>query len=193
MVKTIPTQLMITDVSITNYHRVYSTESISGIQYRRDSGVQWFKGSITLRAYGYENVRRLNGFLASLKGKLNEFALPLGGAYSNPQLAVEPYLNGNHSTGNTTISFTYNGTAITAGSVFNLPNDSKLYTVVENVGGDGNYTIIPALRTDHVNLEQANFKAPIITALLDGNETTIEHEGNGQLASATISWSESLK
>ncbi|MCV5948106.1 hypothetical protein OFN94_25145, partial [Escherichia coli] len=76
MVKTIPTQLMITDVSITNYHRVYSTESISGIQYRRDSGVQWFKGSITLRAYGYENVRRLNGFLASLKGKLNEFALP---------------------------------------------------------------------------------------------------------------------
>lgn len=187
-----PSQLFISDVSITNYHRVYSTESISGIQYRRDSGVQWYKGEVTLNAYGYENVKRMNGFLAGLKGKLNAFELPLGGAYSNPDLAQNPYLQGGHNIGSNTISVYYSGVPIPQGSVFTVPNETKLYTVLEDIVGDGVYSITPSFRIEHVNLEEVNFINPVITALLDENETTITHEGNGKLASASISWTEAL-
>ncbi|MCQ9070510.1 hypothetical protein [Vibrio alginolyticus] len=192
MVKTIPAQLMITDVSITNYHRVYSTESMSGIRYSRDSGIQWFKGTITLQAYGYDNVRMLNGFLASLKGKLNAFALPLGGAYSNPDILTNPVTSTEHSIGASSIQLFHTGRAIEAGSVFTVLNDTKLYTVLEQVGEGGTYAINPSLKTSHAQTEPVNFMNPVITAVLDSNETTIEHQGNGQLASATISWTEYL-
>ncbi|MGZ7642483.1 hypothetical protein [Vibrio parahaemolyticus] len=192
MAKTIPEQLMITDVSITNYHRVYSTESMSGIRYSRDSGIQWFKGTITLQAYGYDNVRKLNGFLASLKGKLNAFALPLGGAYSNPDIVSNPVTSTPHSIGATSIKLFHTGRPIEAGSVFTVPNDTKLYTVLEQVDKGGTYAITPALKKAHSKTEPVNFMNPVITAVLDSNETTIEHQGNGKIAKATISWTEHL-
>ncbi|KAB0285472.1 hypothetical protein F2P58_23465 [Vibrio fortis] len=194
MVKTIPSELMVTDVSITNYHRVYSTESMSGIETRRDSGVQWYRGTITLQAYGFDNVRRLNGFLAGLKGKLHPFALPLGGAYANPQIKRNPNLNGAAGIGVTSMKVFHTGGDICAGSVFTVPNDTKLYTLLDDLETNETsaLTFTPAFKKAHVNLEEINFMAPVITALLDSNETTVVHQGNGKLSTATISWREQL-
>lgn len=191
MAQTIPSELMITDVSITNYHRVYATRSLSGVQLRRDSGIQWFTGDIKLQAYGYDNVRLLNGFLANLKGQLNEFEIPLSGAYVNPHVDGNPILDGDHTRGDSNITVHYAGTDIAAGSVFTLPNDTKLYTLLEPIDLNyGYYDIVPALKIPHSTSEKLNFKTPVLTAVLDGNETTIRHEGNGKIATCSISWSE---
>ena len=192
MSKTIPSCLMITDVSITNYHRVYSTESMSGITNRKDSGIQWFKGSITLKAYGFKNIRSMNGFLASLKGRYKNFSLPLGGAYANLDLPQNPTLSINHVTGSNEIEVFHTSNEIGSGSVFTLPNDTKLYTLLDDLTGSGTYSVTPALKKDHSKVSVVNFTNPVITAFLDGNETTISHEGNGSIATATLTWSEHI-
>jgi len=165
---------------------------MSGIKKRRDSGVQWYRGTITLQAYGYDNVRILNGFLAGLRGTLHAFSLPLGGAYANPNIGSNPNLSKAHAIGSETVALFHTGHAISGGSVFTVPNDTKLYTLLENVGGSGSYEIIPALRRAVPMTAPLNFLNPSITALLDGNETTIEHSGNGIMAQASLSWSEAL-
>jgi hypothetical protein len=192
MSKLIPSNLMITDVSITNYHRSYSTEAMNGIRKGRDSGVQWFKGNITLQAYGHSNIRLLNGFLASLKGRLYEFALPLNGAYANPKLGRNPTFRVLNTAGSNSIDITHTSNLIGMGSVFTVPNETKLYTLLEDVGATGVYAITPALKREHTSPEVINFINPSITAVLNDNETTITHEGNGLLATATLSWREYL-
>lgn len=191
-VKTFPTGLMVTDVQITNYHRAYSSESMSGIVYAHDSGIQWYKGTITLKAYGFENIKRLNGFLASIKGRYHAFELPLGGAYGYSDLAANPRLSGEHNKGRSTVFLIQNQSNLSMGSVFTLPNDTKLYTLLEDVDGDGTYSIVPSLKKSQANLAEANFKNPHITAILDSNETTIRHSEGGLLAEASISWTERI-
>lgn len=194
MSQLIPSELMITDLTITNYHRSYETTSIAGVKLARDSGVQWFKGSITLKAYGYENVRLLNGFLSNLKGRLNPFTLPLKGAYANPDIGSNPTFSKAHSKGSTSISVNKAGSSIMMGSVFNVPNETKLYTLGETLNGNtlGVYSMTPALKIAHTSPEVLNFINPTVTAVLEGNDTTITHEGNGLLATATLTWTESL-
>lgn len=192
MIKTLPPNLMITNVSITNYHRSYGTESMSGVRVARDTGIQWFKGSVTLQAYGYANVRLLNGFLSNLKGKLHHFTLPLKGAYVNPDIGSNPVLYGSHSKGTTVLNMTHVGTLIGMGSVFTIPNEPKLYTLNDNIDGAGSYSVTPALKIDHSSAEVLNFIDPQITAVLDSNETTISHEGNGLMASASLTWTEAI-
>jgi hypothetical protein len=157
-----------------------------------DTGIQWFKGNITLQAHGYSNVRLLNGFLASLKGRHLAFTLPLKGAYCNPDIGVNPTFRVAHSIGNSIVDIRHLGSTIGMGSVFNVPNEPKLYILIDEVNGNGLYDIIPALKAPHTTPEVLNFISPTITAILDGNETTITHEGNGSLASATLSWREQL-
>jgi len=194
MAKLIPSNLMITDVSITNYHRSYGTESMSGLRLAKDAGIQWYKGNITLKAHGYSNVRLLNGFLSSLKGRLHEFELPLNGAYANPDIGNNPTFRVVNSVGSNSIDIAHTGSPIVMGSVFNVPNEPKLYILNEEVNGNsqGVYEINPALKKAHTTPEVINFINPVITAVLDGNETTITHEGNGLIASATLSWRENI-
>jgi len=87
---------------------------------------------------------------------------------------------------------THTGSIIGLGSVFNVPNETKLYILGEDANGSGVYDISPALKIAHSSLEQLNFINPVLTAVLEGNETMITHEGSGQLASATLTWREHL-
>lgn len=192
MSEVLPSNLMITDVSVTNYHRAYTTESMSGIRSSSDSGIQWYKGTVTIKAYSYENVRLLNGFLVSLKGKLRNFELPLKGAYVNPNIGANPILSSSHSKGNSFININHSGAPIVMGSVFTVPNETKLYTLLETANGSGDYPIVPALKLSHAQAEVVNFMNPVITVSLDSNEVTINHESNGQIATATIAWTEAL-
>jgi hypothetical protein len=192
MAKLIPSNLMITDVSITNYHRSYGTKSISGIQLSRDSGIQWYKGNITLQAYGYSNIRLLNGFLSNLKGRLYSFTLPLKGAYVNPDIGSNPTFSSSHTAGSTTVNVNHTGSIVHMGSVFTVPNETKLFTLGDSIEGTGNFNINPALKIAHTSPEVLNFINPVMTAILNDNETTITHEGNGMLATATLSWTEQL-
>ncbi len=195
MAEQIPSDLIISDVSITNMHRVYSSTSISGIQYRRDSGVQQYRGTITLTAEGFNGAKRLNGFLAKLKGRLNSFEIELGGAYAEPDINVLPTLINAHGVGSTNINVSgYSGPTILAGSVFTLPNESKLYTILDDIPTSGNPSvdIVPAIKNSHAASEPINFRNPKFTAILDINETTIIHGSSGFIPTAVIAWSEVL-
>ena len=195
MSKTIPSELIISDVSIINMHRTYATESISGIQYRRDSGIQKFQGTITLTAEGYEGAKILNGFIAGIKGKLEAFEIQLGGAFSTDGIVSDPVLVGTHNIGSTSLNVSsFSGADIVAGSVFNLPNETKLYTILETLlqTGNSSLTIVPAVKVSHSSSEILNFTDPKFTAILNSNETTITHTQGGLISSAVISWSELL-
>ena len=84
MSELIPSNLIISDVAITNQHRTYTTESMGGKFSSRDSGHQRFNGTLTLTAEGgLRGAQTLNGFLASLRGRSNEWLITLGGAYTD--------------------------------------------------------------------------------------------------------------
>lgn len=192
MAKKIPSNLFITDVSVSNYHRTYTTESISGIVNSVDSGVQWFHGDLELTAIGFDAARTLNGFLASLRGRAERFEIQLGGAYSVSELGVNPVLNVDHSKGSQTLSVNHAGTVVPFGSIFTLPNDPKVYTVLEDINGVGTYDIVPALKVAQVSTSPLNFKTPAFTAVLTTNETTTTSEDNGLIHRATIQWRETI-
>jgi hypothetical protein len=192
MARQLPSDVYITNVSVTNYHRAYSTESISGIVDSVDSGVQWFHGDLELTAVGYNATRSLNGFLASLKGRVGRFEIKLGGAYSLAELPFNPTLNVDHSKGAKTLSVNHSGMSVPFGSVFTVPNDPKVYTFLDNLSGVGTYEVIPALKTAQVSGVPLNFKSPVFTAVLTTNETTITSEENGLINKATIQWRETI-
>ena len=198
--KQIPDSLIISDVTINNYHRVYSTESISGIQNRRDTGIQRFNGSITLTAEGgFIGAKALNLFIMSLRGKYNLFEIELGGAYATPEIissGANPSVNGSHGTGDSTINMKNNvvgAVPIVAGSVFNVDGETKLYTIMDDLPViESQITnIIPAFKSAHNNVPM-NFLNPTFTAILDDNNTAIEHTEGGLIASVTINWTEDL-
>tara|TARA_Y100001951_G_scaffold105082_1_gene119764 strand:+ start:1985 stop:2488 length:504 start_codon:yes stop_codon:yes gene_type:complete len=165
---------------------------MSGIVNRVDTGIQWFSGDIELTAYGYDAIKVLHGFMMSLRGRLNAFEIKLGGAYGNDKITTNPKLNGAHSIGANNIKVTYGGLKIPYGSVFTLPNDKKLYTLASSITGSGTYSVIPSLKTTHASTEPCNFKDPVFTAILDANETTINHTMSGKIATASIAWREAF-
>ena len=196
MAEQIPSNLIISDVSITNEHRIYTSKSISGIQYRKDSGIQKYYGTITLTASGFDSARILNGFLTKLKGRLNAFEIMLGGAYGYESLSDNPKLAASYNIGSDNISISsYSGdVTISAGSVFTLPNETKLYTILDDVSSAGNSTvdIIPSLKIQHSINETINFINPKFTVILDTNNTTITHTHGGLISSVTLNWTEEL-
>jgi hypothetical protein len=110
----------------------------------------------------------------------------------NPEVGSNPIFRIIHSAGSSRADIRHSGSTIGYGSVFNVPNETKLYTLSETVSGNGVYDIIPALKRSHSSYSPLNFINPVLTAVLDGNETVITHEGNGMIASATLTWREHL-
>lgn len=191
----IPSELTISDVEIINHHRTYTSTSIAGVQYRQDTGIQFYKGSITLTAAGFAGAKILNGFIAKLKGRLNSFELTLGGAFGNDGITVPPTLAAPVSLGETAINVsTYTGEVVPAGSIFTVPNDTKVYTTLDDLSptGNTNLKIVPAMKKVHVANEPINFVNPAITVLLDATDTTIIHSEGGLVSEATIMWTELL-
>jgi hypothetical protein len=190
----IPPLLIISDVSVTNVHKSYITESMSGKFQSRDSGVQRFKGTVKLTAPDtFRGGQTLNGFLAKLRGRLNTFELRLGGTYASDDINTGQVLvNGPHSIGSTTVSIDgYNGN-VNSGQVFNAPNDDKMYICLSDVTNFGTMEIIPALSVSLNNNDILNFLTPSFTVILDSNETTIEHSESGLVTSATLNWTEKI-
>jgi hypothetical protein len=192
MAKKLPSDVYITDVRVTNYHRAYTTESISGIVDSVDSGVQWFHGDLELTAVGYNSARSLHGFIASLAGRVGRFEIQLGGMYSLSELPFNPTLNVDHSKGSKTLSVNHSGMGVPLGSIFTVPNDPKVYTLLEGINGVGTYDVVPALKTSQVSGVPLNFKNPVFTAVLTTNETTITSEESGMINKATIQWRETI-
>jgi len=196
MAEKIPTNLIISDVTITNEHRTYTSKSISGIQYRQDSGIQKYSGSLTLTASGFDSAKILNGFLIKLRGRLNSFELQLGGAYGYDNITTNPKLNASYNIGSETINISpfIGNDKIYAGSVFTLPNETKLYTIIDDIPLYGNPSvgIVPALKIQHNINEDINFINPKFTVILDTNNTTITHNNGGLISSVILTWTEEL-
>ena len=76
--------------------------------------------------------------------------------------------------------------------MFNVPNDTKLYTVLDEITETGTYAVTPAIKRWQAQWSELEFKAPKFTAQLTDNETTITHENNGQIAKANLGWREVL-
>ncbi len=192
--KTISDLLIISDVTVNSEHRTYSTESISGIVNRRETGIQSFSGSITLTASeGYRGGKVLNAFLMGLKGKYNKFEINLGGTYGNPDVSTNPTLGATANTAADTINVTYVGSAIYAGSVFTFNNSTKLYTIMEDItGNNSSVEIIPPLKVGAVASTSLNFIDPVFTVILNSTETSITHTEGGLITSATLEWTEDL-
>ncbi len=192
MAETIPSDLIISEVSITNEHRTYHNESISGKFQTKDSGVQRFKGTLILTARGYSGSQTLTGFLAKLKGRLVEYELELGGAYvsdtisRNPLIDIEAPINSSTVTVNTVVG------ELKLGQVFNFANDSKLFVCVSDRSDNGIIDIVPSTRIVAAVGEPLEFISPKLTCVLNSQETTVTHTEGGLISSAMLNWSEVL-
>lgn len=193
MAETIPSNLIISDVSITNEHRTYTTESMTGKFVSRDSGVQRFRGTLTLTAEDtFRGAQALNGFLAKLKGRLNEFEISLGGAYASDTYDGLATVQSTTAIGSSSINLGGLVGSVHVGQVFNCPNDTKLYTCLTDITNSGVIQIVPEIRTTLNISDVLDFKTPKFTAILDSSESTIQHTENGLISSATLNWVESL-
>jgi hypothetical protein len=190
----LPSGLIISDVSVTNVHKSYITESMTGKFQSRDSGVQRFKGTVTLTAAGgYRGGQTLNGFLAKIKGRLNKFELQLGCTYASDTIVSgNVSVNGSRSIGSTLVTIDgYNGN-VHSGQVFNAPNDDKMYICLDDISNFGTMEIVPALAVALNDNDILNFTNPSFTVILDSSETTIEHSEAGLITSTKLNWTETL-
>lgn len=189
----IPPGLIISDVNVTNIHKVYTTESMSGKFVSRDSGVQRFKGTLRLTALGgFRGGQTLNGFLAKLRGRSREFELELCGTYASDTVITPVMVQTAASIGSTNITIGNYLGSVYSGQVFNGPNDNKMYICLDDATGNSTIEIIPQLKVALEIGNQLNFTNPVFTVVLDSNETTIEHSESGYITSATLNWFESL-
>ena len=201
MILTIPDGLIISDVSVTNDYRTYTSESISAKVQSRDTGVQQFSGTLTLTAEDqneFAGARLLNGFVMGLKGRLNQFEIKLGGAFavdpSSLTFGTNPVLSVTHGVGRTKLAVANTNTInrLYAGTYFTFANDTKMHVLLGDITSSASVDMVPAVRVHHNTSDAINVIDPHFTVILDSNETITNHNSGGLIVSVTLNWEEFL-
>ena len=112
--------------------------------------------------------------------------------YTSDTINSNPRNNGATSIGVSQLDIdTFFGT-IHLGQVFNVPNDTKMYTCLSDTVSGGTIQVVPNIRVPIQNDAILNFIDPSLTVIMDSNASTITHTENGLIATATLNWTESL-
>ncbi|WP_188013160.1 hypothetical protein [Photobacterium damselae] len=145
-------EYIISDVSVTNTTPNFYTESINYIGNALSRGLHRLEVELTVNLTNEQDIRRFNAFMLNNKGRLNPFKLSLlddtdGKGNCNPfYYDAAPMLANDIKIGNDRMILSGISNAIPAGTMFQFPNDTKVYTFLDDVSNNKTVRFFPATR-----------------------------------------------
>lgn len=163
----------------------FYTETVSGRvrAYSRGLHTLQFKFEVWLP---YDtDVKKMNSFMMNCRGRLNPFTLDLGTSsdWFNPLTspARRITLGANAGVGQTNLVVIGQTSAISPGEYFQMPNDTKLYVVLNKNGQT--LEIFPPLLIAHKATETLDFENPRPLLRLEKDNFTLDFDGRGKTIS----------
>lgn len=145
---------IISDVKVKTLTPNFLTESLTGKVNAKSRGLHFLEVKFKVTLINDSDIRRFNALMLKLKGRLNPFKLSLtddtdGKGYCNPLVTNSHIrLTNDAQIGATHISLS-SISKVEAGTMFQLPNDSKVYTILDDFSGARSVEIFPAIRVPH--------------------------------------------
>ncbi|ENM2831980.1 hypothetical protein AB6Q85_002327 [Vibrio cholerae] len=171
---------IVSDVKVKTLTPNFVTESLTGKVNAKSRGLHSLEFKFTITLQGEKDVRKFNALMLKLRGRLNPFILSLtdttdGKGYFNPLVTDKIIkLTTDTPVGSTNINIAAIG-AVDAGTMFQLPNDTKVYTILDDVKGSGSVEIYPAIRVAHTaSTNLITTVEPILRLTGDSYEVTYD-------------------
>jgi len=187
----LPDEIIISNVQVTHNMPSFNTESLSLKTNSRDRGLHRLEGSFDVTIQDLNSQKSLTAFLLKLRGRANKFYLDLP-LHFKSELTINPTLSTAKGIGSTSITLFGVTDKIYAGSCFTLPNDSKIYHIVDSIDRDGSVEIYPALMQKQLVNSVVEFTDPQITCRLDDELPTIDYSENGVIVETSINFIEAM-
>lgn len=169
----------------------FTTTSLNRKTNSRSRGIHQLKGSFDVIVEGIEEQKALEAWFCELGGRANEFEIDLPERFKTTGIS-NPLTTSNEGIGTSSMTLSgFTGT-ITAGSFFNMLNDSKTYISLNTVSGGGTINFRPALRQSQLTSSLINFTTPTILARLTSDLGTFNYIEQGSIVRYSIDWEEAL-
>ena len=154
---------IISEVAVTQLTPNFFTESLNFIGNAKSRGLHRLQVEFKVTLINELDIRKFNALMLKLRGRLNPFELSLhdatdGKSYCNPlYFDAAPLLANSLSIGNNTLILNGVRNSIPAGSMFQFPNDTKVYTLLDDAINNKTVEFFPATRQVHQPTERLNF------------------------------------
>ncbi|HDI3263892.1 TPA: hypothetical protein PMC50_002513 [Vibrio cholerae] len=145
---------IVSEVKVKTLTPNFVTESLTGKVNAQSRGLHSLEFSFKVTLEDADDIRKFNALMLKIQGRLNPFVLSLvdeidGEGYCNPLHTPNPIrLSHEAPKGSTRISVNA-PQGVKAGTMFQLPNDTKVYTILDDVRSSGSVEIYPAIRVAH--------------------------------------------
>lgn len=172
------TDYIISDVSINQLTPNFYTESVNYIGNSKSRGLHRLEVDFTVVLEGAADIKSFNALMLKIRGRLNPFKLELSPEdYYNPMYTPIKTCKvvSRVDVGHNKITLTGFSGTIPAGSMFQFPNDDKVYTILDDVRANGETEIFPACRLTQPENGSLNFNpSPVLR--LKGDAFKIKYE-----------------
>lgn len=151
--------IKISDFVLKSKQPFFSAQSISGKFQRRFTGIQFFEGEFTAN-YMAEHINEVKEFIAKhIFGR--PFNIPLS-YYTKYTGDVKDMVtvSVNSSKGGRKVTLSNFAGTLKAGTVIQFENHKKLYTITEDVKGNGEMKLFPNLRQNVLAGEVVKYQNP---------------------------------
>ncbi|ELH4810062.1 hypothetical protein Q9X96_003095 [Vibrio vulnificus] len=177
---------IISDVNVNHLTPNFYTEASNFKANAQSRGLHQLEIDFTVTLINAADIKRFSAFMLKARGRLNPFVLDLqdstdGKGHNNPLFTdVKPMLSHPVEIGNNTIQLTSFSGTIPAGSMFQFPNDTKVYVILDDVKSNQTVEIFPASRIKHEAQERLNFSPTPLVRLAD-DEFSTKYENASEL------------
>ena len=188
----LPQGILISEVEVTHFTPNFKTESLNLVEKVKSRGLHRLEGSFKVMiGKDIESQKAWQAFLLKTKGTLSTFEVDLPMLFKS-DLNSNPNVIGSYSVGATQLELASLSEKIYAGSCFTIPNDTKVYYILDTIEYGGIVEIYPALRNNILSNATLNFISPVITARFDEDKQIITFSENGFVLEANVSFKEAL-
>lgn len=174
-------EYIVSDVSVSTVTHNFVTESLSGKVNAKSRGLHQLEVQFKVTLPNQHDIKRFNALMLKIRGRLNPFVLSLTDStdakhFCNPFVFDQTVqLNQPAQVGATTIHIT-SPDVVPAGTMFQLPNDKKVYTTLDDVNMTGSTEVFPAIRIQHtVNTTLKTVVEPVLRLTEDDFELSYEN------------------
>lgn len=189
----LPSNLIVSNVKVAHFMPQIYNESIAMISDTADRGLHRLEGSFDVTVANDVDKRNLEAFLLKIRGRLNPFYIQLGGRFtSNTVVSSLVDTTAGGTAGDNTISVASFTGSITAGDMFNIVNDDKIYMALDDHSGAGTINIYPAVRKDFVLGTDLKFNNTKVLVRLDNDRPEIDYTEGGFIHTKTFNFVEAL-
>ncbi len=190
----LPSNLIISNVTLSHNTPTYYSESLDFKSKSVDRGIHRLEGTIDVTTNNNAEKRALEAFMLKVRGRANPFYIDLPDRFkSNTVISANISTNVAGNPGDNTIAVGAFIGNISAGDMFTILNDNKTYVVLDDkLPGAGLINIYPPLRKGFVSGTPLDFNTNKIYARFRQDTQTISYTNGGLIHTSTLAWMEAM-